>query len=309
MHPQEESSPAIAPVNPGPGSAPPGPSRTRRHPRLHTTRAKVAAGAAAVLAAAGVFGLVLSSAGPAGAATKPAWAMTAGNIQRMSYQDSATTSYFFNHPTSYGVGGSLVKTPVQAGYQTTPVLSYTSYAEFRSDVQAGNITYPYAWVMYDPENWDQTPVSEQQDPVKYMRMFGQLAHSNGLKVIQAPSRDIAYVAGAAFPRLPGETGDHWYVRANIAGAAAGAGDIYVLQDEGNIDDLTAYAWLYNNTAPQARAANSNVKVYSEVSTTNGTPAEMATAAKSIKPDGFYVAAPGAIPQGVQFFQLMKAAGY
>ena len=117
------------------------------------------------------------------------------------------------------------------------------------------------------------------------------------------------MVGAVFPRTPGETADHWYVRANIAGAAASTGDIYVLQDEGNIDDLTEYASLYNNTAPQARAANANVKVYSEVSTSNGTPAEMATAAKSIHPDGFYVAAPGAIPQAVQFFQQMKTAGY
>ena len=309
MYLNEESSPAIVPGNRGPGAASPGPPQPRGHPHLRKTRASVGAAAVAVMAAAGVIGLVLSTTGPAGAATKPAWAMTAGNVQRMSLQDAATTSHFFDTPASYGIGGSLVKTPVQAGYDTTPVLSYTSYDEFSSDIHSGNITYPYKWVMYDPENWASTPVNEQQDPVRYMRLFGQLAHANGLKVIQAPSRDIAYVVGAVFPRTPGETADHWYVRANIAGAAAGAGDIYVLQDEGNIDDLAEYASLYNSTAPQARAANPGVKVYSEVSTSNGTPAEMATAAKSIHPDGFYVAAPGAIPQAVQFFQQMKTAGY
>ena len=309
MYPNEESSPAIVPGNPGPRAASPGSPQPRGHPRLRKTRASVGAAAVAVMAAAGVIGLVLSSTGPAGAATKPAWAMTAGNVQRMSLQDKATTSYFFDTPASYGIGGSLVKTPVQARYDTTPVLSYTSYDEFSSDIHSGSITYPYKWVMYDPENWASTPVNEQQDPVRYMRLFGQLAHANGLKVMQAPSRDIAYVVGAVFPRTPGETADHWYVRANIAGAAAGAGDIYVLQDEGNIDDLAEYASLYNSTAPQARAANPGVKVYSEVSTSNGTPAEMATAAKSIHPDGFYVAAPGAIPQAVQFFQQMKTAGY
>jgi hypothetical protein len=36
---------------------------------------------------------------------------------------------------------------------------------------------------------------------------------------------------------------------------------------------------------------------------------MATAAKSITPDGFYVAADGNMAQTLQFFQLMKTAGY
>jgi hypothetical protein len=36
---------------------------------------------------------------------------------------------------------------------------------------------------------------------------------------------------------------------------------------------------------------------------------MTAAAESISPDGFYVAAPGAIPQVDQFFQNLKTAGY
>jgi hypothetical protein len=50
-------------------------------------------------------------------------------------------------------------------------------------------------------------------------------------------------------------------------------------------------------------------VFSEVSTVNGTAAQMATAAQSISPDGYYVAAAGNIPQTDQFFALMKTAGY
>ncbi len=118
--------------------------------------------------------------------------MTAGNVQSLSGVDPSTTSYFFNTAAAYGSGASLVKTPVQAHYATTPVLSYTSYAQFQSDLSSGAITYPYKWVMYDPENWDATPVNEQQDPVKYMTLFGQLAHANGLKVIQ-PRPDLATV--------------------------------------------------------------------------------------------------------------------
>ena len=276
--------------------------------RPRTTRAK--AGIAAV-AAVGATGLALALvAGPAGASTKPVWSMTAGNVQTLSGVDASTTSYFFNTSAAYGAGASLVKTPVQAHYATTPVLSYTSYAQFASDIRSGAITYPYKWVMYDPENWTATPVNEQQNPVKYMTLFGQLAHANGLKVIQAPALDLAWVTGSVLPLHQGESGDQWFVRVNLAGAAAAAGDIFQFQDESNTTAAGGvYVSMFNTTQGQAQAANASVRVFSEVSTMNGTAAQMASAAKSISPDGFYVAAAGDIPTTDQFFQLMKTAGY
>jgi hypothetical protein len=302
-------------VNPSPETAGPGSAEASAPASRHRTRgwrprtARAKAGLAAV-AAVGATGLALALvAGPAGAATKPAWSMTASNVQTLSQTDASTASYFFNTPTAYGGGASLVRTPVQAKYATTPVLSYTSYAQFASDIKSGAITYPYKWVMYDPEDWTATPVNEQQDPVKYMTLFGQLAHANGLKVIQAPALDLSSVTGSLLPRQAGESADQWFVRVNIAGKAAAAGDIFQLQNESNTTAGGQYAWMFNTTEAQAQAANSNVKVFSEVSTVNGTAAQMATAAQSISPDGYYVAAAGNISQTDQFFQLMKTAGY
>ena len=279
-------------------------SRVRGWPPL----VKIAAGAAGAAIVAGAT-LALLSGGAAFAATKPAWFMTASNVQSLSQTDSATAKHFFNTPTAFGAGASLVKTPVQAGYATTPVLNYTSYAKFSSDVKSGAIKYSYKWVMYDPEDWSQTPVNEQQDPVKYMELFGQLAHAHGLKVVEAPAMDLCSVTGTNYPRLSGETCSQWYTRVNIAGAAATNGDIFVLQDESNTTNLSQYVSLYTSAAAQASAANSGVSVYSEVSTANGTAAQMTAAAQSISPDGMYVAAPGATAQADQFFQNMQAAGY
>ncbi|MDX6391782.1 MAG: hypothetical protein QOJ73_2845 [Streptosporangiaceae bacterium] len=306
MHTNGNSSPETARPRSGEPSAPAGRHRVRGW-RPRPIRAKPGIAALATVSATGVALALV--AGPAGAATKPAWIMTAGNVQTMSQQDSSATSYFFNTPAAYGAGASLVKTPVQANYATTPVLSYTSYTRFKSDIKGGNINYPYKWIMYDPENWSATPVNERQNPVKYMTLFGQLAHANGLKVIQAPALDLAYVTGSVIPRRQGETADQWYVRVNIAGKAAAAADIYQLQNESNTTSGGQYAWMFNTTAIQAQAANANVKVFSEVSTVNGTAAQMAKAAQSISPDGFYVAAAGNVPQTLQFFQLMKTAGY
>ena len=307
MNARGNSSPGIVQDRAG-GAARDGPGRHRvRGWRPRTSRAK--AGLAAV-AAVGATGLAVAlAAGPAGASTKPVWSMTAGNVQSMSAVDAGTTSYFFNTSTAYGAGASLVKTPVQRRYATTPVLAYTSYARFSSDIRSGAIRYPYKWVMYDPENWSATPAGERQAPVKYMALFGQLAHAHGLKVIQAPALDLGTVPGSVLPRHRGESVNQWYVRVNIAGAAAASGDIYLLQDESNTTVKGQYAPLFNTTGNQARAANSRVLVFSEVSTVNGTAAQMAAAAKSIHPDGFYVAAAGRIAQTLQFFRLMRTAGY
>ncbi len=292
------------------------PSTTTNSTHLHSALSRIhswrpLAKATAVGAAATVAGgatLSMLSGGVASAATKPAWFMTAANVQSLSGMDSATASHFFNTATAYGAGASLVKTPVQAGYATTPVLNYTSYAQFSSDIASGAIKYPYKWVMYDPEDWAQTPVNEQQDPITYMKLFGQLAHAHGLKVAEAPAMDLCSVSGTAYPRLSGETCAQWYTRVNIAGAAATDADLYVLQDESNTANLSVYDSLYTSSAGQARAANSAVKVYSEVSTANGTADQMTAAAQSISPAGFYVAAPGATAQADQFFLNTKAAG-
>lgn len=306
MPTNDESSAGTSPDQPGTGAeAPTG----HRHISGRTRAISIAA-ALAVIAGGTAAGLVLSSSGKAHAASHPAWAMTAGNIQSMSQQNAAVTSHFFNVATSYGAGASLVKTPVQAGYATTPVLAYTSYAQFSSDIQNNKISYPYRWIMYDPEDWSQTPVGEQQDPIKYMKLFVQLAHAHGLKAIMAPALDLGSVSGTLLPRKPGETINQWYVRVNIAGAAAAAGaDMFILQDESNTANLAQYDSMFNSVKAQVQAAHPATSLYSEVSTANGTASQMAAAVESIGPDGFYVATPGATAEGVQFFQLMQAAGY
>jgi hypothetical protein len=163
--------------------------------------------------------------------------------------------------------------------------------------------------MYDPEDWNRTPLGEQQDPVKYMTLFGQLAHAHRLKVIMAPGMSLGYVGGSVITRPRSESIAAWYVRVKLARAAAANSDIYDLQSESQTGNLTGYDWLFHHAAAQARAANPRVQVFAEVSTVNGSAGQMAAAARSISPDGFYVAAPGAIGQADQFFQRMKAAGY
>ena len=280
--------------------------RRRRRRLLGTLGSVFIATAAAFAAAVGGGGV------PAASAATHDWIATGWNIHLADRLDPATTKHFFNTSSSFGTGPSVSGNPVTNGFAANAVLAFDSYAQFASDIRSGAIGPDYKWVLYDPEEWPQTPVAEQLNPVKYLTQFGQLAHAHGYKVIQAPGRDLGNVAGSgsACPELPGENLDKWYIHCDIAGAAAAAADVYVLQDQVNTTNVTEYDALFASARRQALAASPQVLVDSELSTNYGTAQQMATAAKSVNADGFYVSITHpAIGQADQFFRLMRTAGY
>ncbi len=264
----------------------------------------VATAALAVAAAAATFGAAPASAGVHN------WVMTGWNIHLTDQLDPATASHFFNTSTSYGTGPNSTLDPVNDGFSASAAMVYTSYAQFAADLQNGALSPSYKWVMYDPEMWSQTPVNEQQNPALYMKLFGQLAHANGYDVIEAPARDLAQVPGSACPELPGENLDHWFVRCNVAGAAAAYSDVFVLQDQVNTTNLAEFDSFFSATHSQALAANPQIQMDAEVSTNYGTAGQMAAAAQSVSADGYYInATTPTIAQADQFLQDMQAAGY
>jgi hypothetical protein len=261
---------------------------------------------------AATFAATASGAAPAASAATRDWIATGWNIHLANQMDPATTGHFFNTSSSFGTGPTASGNPVTDGFAANAALVFGSYAQFASDLHSGAISPAYKWVLYDPEEWSQTPVAEQLDPARYLTRFGQLAHAHGYKVIEAPGRDLGNVArtGSACPELPGENLDHWYIRCDIAGTAAAASDVYVLQDQVNTTSLTEYDALFSSARKQALDANPQAVVDSELSTNYGTASQMAAAAKSVAADGFYVSITSpAIGQAGQFFRLMRSAGY
>jgi hypothetical protein len=247
---------------------------------------------------------------PASASTAGHWIMTGWNIHQLDQLSPATANHFFNTPDSYATGPNASTSPVSDGFATSSVLAYSSYAQFASDIADHAISSSYQWVMYDPEYWPATPVNEQQNPALYMQKFGQLAHANGLKVIETPGRDLALVPRSACPQTHGESLDHWYLRCHIPGAAAASADVVVVQDQVNTTNPAEFCYLYNTSRSQAQAANPQVVVDAAVSTNYGTAAQMATAAESASAQGIYVSTTTQeIGKTAAFLHLMQLAGY
>ncbi len=273
-----------------------------------TLLARLSATVAAALAL-GAAAATLATA-PAAAAATGNWVMTGWNIHQLNQLSPAVASHFFNTPASYATGPNTAATPVSDGFATASVLVYNSYAQFAADIASHAIAPAYTWVMYDLEYWAQTPLAEQQNPAAYMQQFGQLAHAHGLKVIEAPGRDLALVPGTACPPARGDNLDHWYLRCDIPGAAAADADLLVVQDQVNTTNPAEFDYLYTTARTQAQAANPAIVTDAEVSTTYGTASQMATAAKSAHADGIYInATTNTLGKASSFLRIMQNAGY
>jgi len=277
------------------------------HParKLLTRLTAVLAATAAAGAAAAAFGTTAAAAAPT-----TNWVMTGWNIHQLNQLHHNITSHFFNTPSSYATGPSTTTSPVSDGFATSGVLAYNSYAQFAADLASHAIAPTYTWVMYDPEHWTLTPLNEQQNPALYLQQFGQLAHAHGLKVIEAPARDLALAPGATCPHAPSENLDHWYLRCNLPAAAAANADIVVIQTQVTTTTPAEFDYLYTTSRTQAQAANPQIRTDAEVSTTYGTAGQMATAAKSAHPDGIYLSATTpTLAKAKSFLYAMQTAGY
>jgi hypothetical protein len=72
----------------------------------------------------------------------------------------------------------------------TVVARFRSYRVFQRAIARDSINPATHWVLYDNEAWRYTPKVEQRQPVRYERLFAQLAHEHGYKVILAPAQSL-----------------------------------------------------------------------------------------------------------------------
>ncbi|HEX7995714.1 MAG TPA: hypothetical protein VF506_17465, partial [Streptosporangiaceae bacterium] len=155
------------------------------------------------------------------------------------------------------------------------------------------------------ESWDQTPPAEQADPWTWLPRFGQYAHAHGYRVIAAPARDLGNVKDSVRPRQPSENLNVWYIDQQLARYAASHADVIDVQAQALTEDTSAYAEFVTDAKTQARQANPYVRILAGVSTRYGTAPQMATAARSVHVDGYWLNMPdGDAGKACEFLQTM-----
>jgi hypothetical protein len=252
-------------------------------------------------------GLLMVVAFSSGAADHPppppgVWVLTRNTATVVFDIDRELAGRFFGVPHTFvlhGWGGA------------TTAMSWANYDRFAAAIADGTIPQGVRAVMYDPEDWNHTPIREQQDPAVYMRAFARLAHEHGYLVILTPHPNLAAVQGAWCKQRVNETIQSAYLRCGFAGMAARYADVLDVQAQFLEGDVGAYRSLVMAAAAQARVANPRVVVLSHLSTAYALTPEVlyeAWASVSDVVDGHYLGAPDGVgaDTAAAFLRMLEA---
>lgn len=142
-----------------------------------------------------------------------------------------------------------------------PVVTFSAVSALRQTVDGNQLPAGTRAVLYDPEVWPYTPVTEQRNPVRAAQQAAAVTRAHHLTLIVAPALDLV----TARPRSPGPL---WrqYLRLNLAGAIARVAGVVEIQAQSLEREPQTYRALVRAAAAQARAANPDVSVLAGLST-------------------------------------------
>ncbi|MDP9329076.1 MAG: hypothetical protein M3P11_00265 [Actinomycetota bacterium] len=167
----------------------------------------------------------------------------------------------------------------------------------------------YGTVVYDPENWEATPLREREHPADYFRQFGALGHSYGIKVLITPHPGLVTVEGADCSAQSGESEIDAFLRCDLMGQAARYADMVEVQAQQLEGDTSAYRSFVERAAAQARTANPHVLVIAGLSPKARTTAgQMYEAWNSVRDlvDGYYlsISVNERVPTALAFLHML-----
>jgi hypothetical protein len=152
--------------------------------------------------------------------------------------------------------------PPLPGVVAEPVVTFASAAALESAVKAGQLPSGTFGVLYDPESWVFTPVTEQQNPVQAATAAAAVAHAHGLRLIVAPALDLTTVSAS------GGTDPGWrqFLDLDLVGRLAKVADVVELQAQSLEQDTNVYTAFVQAAAAQASAARPGIDLLAGLST-------------------------------------------
>jgi hypothetical protein len=178
-----------------------------------------------------------------------------------------------------------------------PVVTFSAVSALRQAVDGGQLPAGTRAVLYDPEVWPYTPVTEQRNPVQAARQAAAVTRAHHLTLIVAPALDLTTAQ-----RRSG--GPLWrrYLRLNLVGAIARVAGVVEIQAQSLERAPQTYRAFVRAAAAQARAANPHVTVLAGLSTNPPGPVvssqQLAAAirASSAAVAGYWLNVPGQGPR-------------
>jgi hypothetical protein len=191
------------------------------------------------------------------------WVVVPGTIRAIAEVDAGVAERVFGSSDAIVLGGWPGATTGQA---------WASYAQFADDVETGSIPEDVRVAMYDPENWEPTPLAERLDPLGSIVAFCALARSHGYFVLITPHANLVSVPESIHAPRARETREEAFIRSGVVEVSAANADAVETQPQKMQRDPPAYRAFVEATARLARDVKPDVQVMSGLSTHPGYPA-------------------------------------
>jgi len=145
------------------------------------------------------------------------------------------------------------------GWHVTFALDTRSLAEIRSGVDDG-LTSRISEILYDPEHWSYTPLTEQLNVGASTQQAESLAHAAGRQLIVAPATNLAEAAA------PGESAASSFIQTDDLAKVAANANIVEIQAQGLERNSSRYAAYIAQAVGQIHSANPSAAIYAGLST-------------------------------------------
>jgi hypothetical protein len=148
--------------------------------------------------------------------------------------------------------------PSLAGWHVKFALDARSLAQVRADLLG--TSRRISMILYDPEHWQFTPITEQSAPGVAARTAQALVRKAGLQLIVAPGTNLAELT------VPGATAPSAFIQTGDLGKIAPSANWVDIQAQGQERNSQRYESYVSQAVSQIRSANPSAVIYAGLST-------------------------------------------
>jgi hypothetical protein len=165
-----------------------------------------------------------------------------------------TVASYLDGPQTTVITGTSIPSSL-VGWHVAFALDTRNLAEIQNAV-GGGLPSRITEILYDPEHWSFTPLTEQQNVGASTAQAASIAHGAGRQLIVTPASDLAEV------EAPGQS----FLQTDDLAKVAASANVVEIQAQGLERNSSNYAGYVAQAVGQIRSANASVQIYAGLST-------------------------------------------
>lgn len=186
------------------------------------------------------------------------WIIASSAVSKLEgITSSATVASYLDGPQTTVLTSSTIPSDL-SGWHVTFALDTRSLAEIRNGVDG--LTSRISEILYDPEHWSYTPLTEQLNVGASTRQAASMAHAAGRQLIVAPATNLAQVSA------PGTSAASSFIQTDDLAKVAASANMVEIQAQGLERNTSRYAAYIAQAVSQIRSANASATIYAGLST-------------------------------------------